>query len=331
MSIGNSVRQRVREIAGAQNFELGELLREGLYYSARHVRDNVWSGSFRGKPAVLKVYDDPRPTNEPAALEAFHQSNHSPKLTAPRLYAYEITSAHSGWLIMEKLPEEAMSFPSRLSPDERREILSVYLEYRRNFPSRPTRPLTLAEELPAAEFAAYRLSRWLLLAVSRGEAGSQSARATPLQAGQFIPLYTKAISEIRRRLAGRPMQWCHGHFKSNEVFKTKDRYYLLDFAHAKMYHAGYELTILPWSDWLMAADNWQLDYPQWKRGVDAWLQDLLPVARELAMEDPEDLLRVSLLERTLGAVLGDVAASGRPRKEQEKRCQLLLQLAEDLL
>ena len=86
-----------------------------------------------------------------------------------------------------------------------------------------------------------------------------------------------------------------------------------------------------WSDWLIDGGDWRLNYAEWKQGVDAWLADLLPLAKQLAIERPDDLLRVSLIERAIGAILADVTAADRPREEAENRNALLLQLIDDLL
>ncbi len=325
------MRQWARDIADQQGFRLGKLLYEGLYYHKNYVRNGVWGGIYQGKPAVLKVYDDPRVSDEPVALTAFHKHNRSNMLTAPKLYASETISPRKGWLIMEKLPDEAVQFSSPLSDEQRQEFLRVYVEYRHSFISQPTRELTLAEQLPAHEYVLFRLSRWFALANNREEERAMSGEIRLLDHSLFIPLYDKAVAVLRKELQTRRLQWCHGHFKPKEVYKVGDnRYYLIDFAHSRMYQEGYELGFIVWSDWLMGGD-WRLDYPKWKKGIDRWLADFKPVAEQFNIERPDDLLRIALLERTLGSILADVTATDRPREEAEKRNQLLIQLMQDLL
>ncbi len=328
----DGIRAWAKEVAEQQQFELGELLYEGLYYDEDHVRNGVWSGTFQGKPAVLKVYEDPRLTDEPTSLQKFHEHKTSTKLTAPQVYGSEVITPHKGWLILEKLPEGGSFFTSPLSADDREQFLQAYLEYRQNFPNEPWRELTLVESLPSDKRYLFSINRWLELANNKESERRLQGEALLLPPNEFIPRYTKALAAITDEMAKRKTIWCHGHFKPKELYRAPDgMIYLTDFAHTTACPEGYEFGFMIWSDWLMDGGDWQLDYSGWKQGVDAWLNDLRPVANQLQIERPDDLLRVSLLERTMGAILADVTAADRPHEEAVKRNALLLQLIDDLL
>jgi len=127
------------------------------------------------------------------------------------------------------------------------------------------------------------------------------------------------------------MIYCHGHFKPSEIYKlSKNKYYLLDFAHAKIYPEGYELAFMIWADWMMASD-WRLNYGKWYQGIFDWIADFEPIAKELEIEKFSSLIKVSLIERILGTILADVLASERNDEEKRRRLSHLYKLLETLL
>jgi len=332
MTTRDEMRAWAKKVAGQQQFDLGELLYEGTYYDEDHVRNGVWDGSYQGKQAVLKVYQDPRLSDEPTSLQKFHEYNTSTKLTAPQVYASEVVTPHKGWMILEKLPDSGSFFKSPLSAEDRAQFLRAYLEYRRNFPTKPWREMTLVESLPSDKRYLFSINRWLELANNKESERRLQNQALLLPPDEFIPRYTKVLAAIAEEMGQRKTIWCHGHFKPKELYRAPNgMIYLTDFAHTTVCPEGYEFGFMIWSDWFMDGGDWRLDYAGWKKGIDAWLNDLRPIVDQLKIERPDDLLRVSLLERTIGAILADVTAADRPREEAEKRNTLFFQLIDDLL
>ncbi len=320
-----------QHVAHETGFQLGDRIYQGIYYHPEFIRNAIYAGTLEGKPAVLKLYDDPRLSDEPLALKAFHDHNTSTILTAPALYRYGIESPKRGWLIMERLPEKGAFYASPLSREQMDEFVGVYLEYRRNFPATPTRNLMLAETLTPHEYHRHRIAQWLKLAnekeVERLAKGEQGL----LDASAFIPLYERALQEIDKEFSRRKMVWCHGHFKPHEIFKVGDRSFILtDFAHSKLYPEGYELGFIVWSDRLMMTD-WQQSYLDWKSGIDEWKLAFEKRKNELNIDRFDDVWRASLIERVLGTILADIVGAERPRGEQEGRLVHLMELLNDLL
>lgn len=325
----DSLTQLISEIS---DFKLGEKIHEGLYYQAGQTRDVIYDGEWQHLPAVLKIYDDPRLRFDGPSQISFNKQNKSEILTAPKVYAHRIISLTSGWLIMEKLPEKGQFFKSPLTPVERAEFLKLFLEYRNNFPAEPNRSLSLLEKLPPVEYHCHRISRWFELAIKR-EASLLFQNQEPIIVSEFLPLYVKAMDIIRCGFAGRTMQWCHGHFTPNQIFKVTDKelYYLTDFGHCKMYPEGYELAFIIWSDWIMHAD-FNLPYKQWRKGIDDWLDVIFrnDVAEEFNINPL--LMNTALSERLLGTVLADIGATDQmPREEQKARLDLVYQMIKDTI
>ncbi len=313
-------------------FKVEEKIYQADYYKTGRVRNVILSGVFQGKPAVLKAYDDPRMTDEPEVLKKFHENNKSSRLTAPRLYEHEMTSPKKGWFIMEKLPDNAVPFQSPLSREEREKFLEAFLEYRRSFPSTPTRELTLVEKLSASEYHDHRINNWLQLATDKEQDDHWSGKGKVLDAEEILSRYQQGMRAIREAFQGRGMRWCHGHVKPKEIFQVpgEDMMYLTDFAHAKMYPEGYELAFMIWADHIMSAD-WHQDYSEWRKGVFSWIEDIKPVAEELGIKDFDNFFPYCVIERILGTILADVCASDKPREEKEKRLSLLYQLFDELI
>jgi len=318
-----------KDIAASTDLMLEEKIYQGTYYTADFVRDVIYSGTWEGKPAVLKMYDDPRLSDEPFALDAFNRKNTSSALRAPALYTYLVETAKRGWYIMERLPQEGSFFKSPLSTEEKLIFTNLYLEYRRNVSKTPTRPLTLAEALPASEYHRLRIAQWFRLANEKEEERKAKGQQPLLHHEEFLPRYLRVIAAIEAEFSGRNMVWCHGHFKPQELYRTKETCYLTDFAHMKMYPEGYELAFIVWADRLMT--DWQMPYAQWKEGIDEWTALFSSQRDAFGFERFDDLWRASLLERSIGTVLADVTASDRPRDEQEGRIAHLYRFIDELL
>jgi len=320
-----------RKIARENDFAVEEKIYQGEYYATGNVRNVIFSGVYQGRSAVLKVYDDPRLSFEPISLGNFNKQNKSKILKAPCLYAWQMISAHKGWLIMEKLPEGRF-FQVPLEREEKKEFVDIYLEYRRNFPVTPFRKLDLAENLSASRFHLFRINRWLELANEKEMEAVLKNSDPVLISEQFIPYFERGCEIIDREFSKRKMIWCHGHFKPQEIFRAENKklYYLTDFAHCKMYPEGYELAFIVWADCLLGED-YRKKYRQWKKGIDEWLDEFERLNSDfLKIDSFSSLMKASLIERILGTILADVVASDEEREEKRKRIDLLYQLFDEL-
>ena len=320
------------EVAGENGFAIEEKIYQGDYYVAGKIRNVIFSGVYQNKSAVLKIYDDPRLTDEPISLENFNKQNKSKILKAPELYASQTISLHKGWLIMEKLPEGEF-FQPPLDKNEKKEFLDVYLEYRRNFPIKPSRKFALVENLPANKFHLFRINRWLDLANKKEAEEVILKNNQPiLIPEQFIPRFEKGCRIIDQEFSERKKIWRHGHFKPKEIFKVKDKnlYYLIDFAHSKMLPEGYELAFMIWADCLLG-ENYHKKYSEWKKGIGEWLAEFERINNDfLKIDNFPSLIKASLVERILGTILADITASDKLREEKEKRIDLLYQLFDEI-
>jgi len=325
----NNLESWAQEVAQKNQFNIKKEIRRSFYYATGQIKSLIYEGVWQGQPAVLKLYNDPRLTNDPISQNVFNEENKSKILLAPQVFKYDVVSPQSGWLIMEKIAGERM-LQSPLPAEKRANFLKLYLEYRQNFPAKPTRPLLLAESLSAVEFENFRMARWLELANNQEAEIRQKEGKPILEIKKFTPLFEKALGLIRKEIAKRKMIWCHGLFAPYKIMKKDGHYYLFDFGHTKFYPEGYELAFIIWADWLRSGD-WQLPYKEWKKGVFEWLKVMEPVAKKLKIKNFKSLMRANLIERCLGTILADICATNAPREEKEKRIALLYKLLEEIL
>lgn len=342
-----------KEVAQKNQFDIKKEIRRSFYYATGQMKSLIYGGIYQGKEAVLKLYNDPRLTNDPISQNDFNKKNKSQILLAPEVLKYEIVSPQKGWLIMEKIAGERM-LESPLPEEKRVNFLKLYLEYRKNFPTKPTRPLSLIGSLSAAEFNSFRIARWLELANNKEAEAIFRGGKPVLDVKKFLPLFEKSVALIHKEFAKRKMVWCHGLFapykimnpvrekspQATEVAPTSaafsngmkkgGQYFLFDFGHAKLYPEGYELAFIIWADWMMPAD-WRLPYRDWKKGIFGWLKEMEKINKVLKLKNFKTLMRAGLLERTLGSILADVCATDRPREEKEKRLDLFYKLLAELL
>lgn len=326
------INRNIKLIAKKTGFKVGKEIYRGTYYEKNNLRNIIYSGVYKNKPAILKFYNDPRITVEPISLSAYLRTNKSKILTAPTLYKKNIISAHKGWFIAEQIPENYKKYKGPLNKKEREEFLNLFLEYRRHFSIKPTRKLLLVEKLSAENFHIFRINRWLELAQKKEAERAVNNRRTFLDV-EFLGIFEKAILEIRKEFKNRKMIWCHGHFKPQEIFTDKERskFYLIDFAHTAMFPEGYELAFIVWSDYLMAVNQWRKSFGEWKKGVDDWVSDMEKIAKLLKLKNCKNLIRASLIERIVGAILADIVASDRPDAEIRNGINLMTKLLKSYL
>lgn len=315
--------------AEKNGFQVKNILYQAGYYVKNNVRNIIYDGFFNNKQAVMKVYDDPRMSIEPISLKAFHQHNTSKILTAPKLHKTKVVSPHKGWLIMEKLTGGEF-LKSPLDSTGRQKFVEIFLEYRLNFPTKPTRPLTLAEQLTPDEFHHYRIHRWFELATSVEAELILNNKPPILNPKQFLPRFTAGIKLIRQEFSKREKIWCHGHFKPKEIYQTDNKYYLTDFAHSQFYPIGYEFAFIIWADYLMASDYLQ-PYAKWKVGIFDWIDKLELVAKKLKIKNYQSLIKASLIERIIGTLLADICVSDFPRERKLQMVKYLYKLFDELV
>lgn len=324
--------------------EIGTLY-TGKWYDGR-VRSVVIAGEYEGKPAVIKAYNDPRPSNQPKNLAVFNTHNRSSILHAPKLFASETESETAGWMIMQRVPEKASILSEgQLSAAQRKELLSVYCEYRTHFPTDAS-----AEEkvvllgryaeyrlespdtpIDAAEYHAIRFKKWRTLAETQDQQHEQS-EGELLLTGEVAAVCDTAEQYVASVFAGKEMILCHGHIKSNEIHKVSDsEYWITDFGHVDYKPQGYELVFMIWADVLMHS-SFETS-AEVMEAIEHWITDFYDVVGDATGENLEGgVLEAALAERLIGTIYADIIANATmPIEQKQKKLALVVPVLQELL
>lgn len=307
-----------KAIAKDQRFEIEGEIYHGIYYQKNHVRNIIYKGTFDNRPAILKAYNDPRFTDEPASLQAFLNHNKSKLLLAPQLYASEQIDDHQGWLIMEYL-DQGMFLSTPIPKEQRARVLELFTEYKQYFPKTPHRKLSEMEQDDSFVYTKKKFDLWHADFLQREEE-RKTKQQTQFNSTDFELLYKQAIDYIKQQFSGVPLEWVHGHFKPQELFeKENGTYYLTDFAHSKMVPLGYELAFIIWADQIMSQPV-STPYPEWKQGIDEWIQLIIPYLNIIQMTQAQ--FQAAIIERLIGTLLRDFGSSDKPAKDIEQMFKL---------
>lgn len=319
---------RAAEIIRDTQFQGATETARATFYG-KQLRFIEYSGTYQGKPALLKVYDDPRTTDEPYQLDFFGKQNTSDRLAAPAVYKYEINSPTTGWYICEPLPEGKM-FKHPFAPEQRADFLGVYKEYREHFPKEPNRPLQLPETLPAPDFYLYRIHNWMKSA--HDELVAAQIQGEEIVAPQELSRRLLQAKEmLNGALKDQPMRWSYGLFKGGEVFKANDeKNYLINFERTHMAPEGYEFGIMIWADQLMTM-NAQSNAASILKAIEDWKKDIAPVAEQIGIQNSDALIRATLAERLMGMIFADVVGNkAMPLEEKKQRLPVLFEVFDAL-
>jgi hypothetical protein len=310
------------------DLELIEEIRRSTYDFSERLRNIVFEVRHEGRPAVMKIYDDELINVEADSLQQFHERNRSEFLTAPQLYLHEVTSLTSGWLVIEKLPDEGRFLESPLERPDRERFVEAFMEYRANFPRTPNRPLALAESQDAFQFHNFRLVSALERASIRERERAFEQQQTVLERDEFMPRMKHVLATLRAILDGKPLHWAHGHFKPIDVYEFPggDRWALTDFGHTNMLPDGYEPAFAIWWDRMIIGV--EPDFEDWRRRIDEWVTRFVDRVPDL---DP-DVMRASVLERALSSILESiVVARDMGDEERSHRLEFHYRLIDELL
>ncbi len=322
------LREWAQEIAARHSVALGREVRRTTHDVHDGLRNLMYEAEFRGRPAVLKLYDGDVVSVEADSLRQFHAANRSAVLTAPQLYLGENVSFTRGWLLTERLPPDGAFLDSPLDQAERQRFIELFLEYRANFPRHQNRPLALPESGDAFSFHLFRLMQALDKASTREQQRAFAGEPEVVDRDALFSRLGGVLDRLRAVFGRRPLHWGHGHFNPNELyaFQEGERWAITDFGHTKMLPDGYEpaqaiqwdrmiaAAPLPWQDWLAQIKGWSAAFVERVEGL-----------------TPE-VMRASLLERSLATLLASLAtADDMPPEERSTRCELQYRLIDELL
>lgn len=270
----------------------------GDYYSPSKVRSVVYTGFRDGAPVVLKVWCEPRGSQEPRYLERFLRvvGTSHPVFMAPALLGYHIITPHYGWMLMQPINTSLHVYTEPASMQAKLTMLELWRSYRNIFPQMEFTAPT-ADQVWAIYYA--RFMNWIRMAREAGH----------LRDGWYKTCY-ELVPRALKVIHGMPVVWAHGHFMNSQLFRQPDgRIALTDFAHCRFLPEYHEVALIIWQFFM---DNgMQL---QWHE-VRAHLLEWVDAATKAGV--PLPTLRALLYDRFIGAVCADIGARNHPPEVRE--------------
>jgi hypothetical protein len=303
------------------------------YYTTDSPRELVIRGTYnieaeQKTDAQLKVVMDPRGLDAYTPLRLFHQQiKASSLLTAPVLLAGQELKDGLSWTLTETIGEEYVQFPEPLSDEDRAEFFEMYTTYRAHFPQKAMGDQyieTHGEPEDATTFQVDRFKRWRRIK----EHDTPEYNEFDLDA-----IEERVIEAVTRVHQDRPMEYIHGHFKVNQVFRGPNGEVMLtDFDHAKFFPQGYELAFIGWSEAIMPDANWALAEEEWIANVEMYRTEITAIAEQIGYTNPEELIRVSMIERVYGTFIADNRLrEDLDPEEKKRRANILLNYLDILM
>jgi hypothetical protein len=292
----------------------------GVIYDKNKVGSLIYRGVWQNKPAVLKLQGLKPEIDEQEMVEKFNAQNKSRRARLPEIYLSEPWNEKRGYgyLICEYLDAPLIFKMPFASSDEMRDFVNFYQEYRELSLTKPWLP---ADQLNSLDFTRQRVEHWQKISEAKGR----------LKASDYIPYLNRYYSLIDKNSASVPMVFCHGHLTANDIFKLPNgSYVLLSNLFWSYRPQWYDLAFNLWACFLNIRDV-NFSFNDLIKYLESWLEVYREIPVVKADADFSRKIYLSLLERTIGAILVDLGASETfERPENRKFFKHLLRLHQSL-
>lgn len=288
----------LKKVTKETGFVVEKEIFRGVIYDRNKVGSLIYLGTWKGKPAVLKLQGLKPEIDESEIVKHFKAQNQSKIVRTPELYAYKLWNAKQGYgyLITEyidALPIFEMPFAS---DKQMKDFASFFQEYRT---SSLTRSWISQETLDSLVYTFKRVDHWRKISESKGK----------LKLEEYAPYLLRYYPLVAEHLQTIPMVFCHGHLTANDIFKlSDDSFVVLSNLFWSYRPQWYDLAFNIWACLQHIRDT-NYSFEDMLGYVNEWLA----VYREIPIvkkdKDFERKITALLLERTIGAILVDLGAN----------------------
>lgn len=310
----------IRTVAAETGFVVEREIFRGTIYDRRKVGSLIYRGTWRGKPAVLKLQGLQPEVDEGGILRSFTAQNRSRLVRGPELYAYSPWRADRGYgyLITEFVDAPRIFEMPFAMPRQMREFARFYQEYRTKAIAKPwLKP----ETRDVLAFTIRRVDHWRKISESKGR----------LALAEYAPYLLRYYPLVVRHLPSIPMVFCHGHLSADDIYQRPDGSFVLFSNLFWSYRPQwYDLAFNIWACLQRIRDP-RYSLAQARRYVERWLAVYrqIPVVKQDS--DFDRKIAALLLDRMIGAILVDLGASDfYAEKRNRKYFRHLLGLHQEL-
>lgn len=311
-SFGERIPAIVEEVSARVGFTPDREIARGVLYERAKAGTALVAGTYRDRPAVLKLQGIKLEIEEADLMRQFtllnglarQEGGGTEKIRVPEVLLHERFDAARGYgfMVMERINGLRIYSPPSASPRARRRYAEFYGEFRRAV----RQPFFLSKGgLTTPRFLEGRLERWLAMHASAPAA----RRLDPARLDRLVAGYRAAIV---RHASGLPMAFTHGHLGPDDVWVVGiDRYVLFGNAFWGWRPLWYDWAFNVWAD-LMAAGTGQAATPEESmRIAEEWRTAAALVAQVRADAAFDERYRLMLLERCVGSLLVDIPLADR--------------------
>ena len=284
------------EITTKTNFQPEKEIFRGQIYDKDKVGSLIYKGAWQDMPAVLKIQGLQPDVDEIDIISRFNNQNESAKIRLPKLYDGSKWNKKDGYgyLLLEYVNAPQIYQPPFANQEQIKNFCALYQEYRTKCLREP-----LFEREPNEQsslvFTAQRVSHWTKIAQSKGHL----AEADIKNVEKFLSLAGIHLPAIK-------MEFMHGHFTYDDIFKLSNNEYVLMSNLFWSYRPEfYDTTFHLWAGIKSLRDQ-SVTVEQAKEYLQNWLEEYkkLPVVMQDA--DFERKFNMMMAERCIGALLVDI-------------------------
>lgn len=222
LSFSNHLDKRINEIvvdiAQRTEFIPEKIISKSSWWGSRKIGAFHYQGTYQNRPVVLKVQGFRPNLSEADMINFFAQHNRSWLIRPPHLYAHLKWNSQKKY---EALIMEPISGPPLVSPLaselEISDFFQTYLDYRQNCLGRPwvDLPSKSLSNIVKDNFSAWRQSSFKIYPYH------------PFRDRDDVNLIDQAISILTREYKHTPLEFMHGHFSANDLYRQGEHIVLL--------------------------------------------------------------------------------------------------------
>jgi hypothetical protein len=286
------------KIAQEIGFKTVEKTDTRYFYEKGTIKFVVFTGTWEGKPAVLKLHLLAPASDEGGAILAFSKQSKSATVRAPHVldYAPWESAKGYGYAVMEQITTPSIFTPPFATPEQMAKFTAFYQEYRSRAITKPWLQDTQRED--SLSFTKRRMEEWRQRSVAKGR----------LRPTDYVSRLKRFYQIADRLFPEVPMVFSNGHLTPKDVRVMPDNTFVITENSFWTYRPQwYDASFVIWSCLLGIRQN-EYGFESLKQYVEDWIQAFqkLPVAQTDPWFDKH--LRLILLERTMGAILVDLGA-----------------------
>jgi len=284
------------EITTRTNFRPEKEIFRGQIYDKDKVGSLIYKGVWRDKPTVLKIQGLQPDVDEIDLIGRFNDQNESAKIRLPELYDGSMWNEKDGYgyLLLEYIDAPQIFQPPFANQEQIKDLCALYQEYKINC---LREPLIEREpnELSSLVFTAQRVSHWAKIAQTKGHLAGAEVRNME----KFLSLAGKHLPSIK-------MEFMHGHFTYDDIFKLSDKEYVLMSNLFWSYRPEfYDTTFHLWAG-IKSLREQNVTVDQIIGYLQNWLEEYKKLPVVLQDADFERKFDMMMAERCIGALLVDI-------------------------